>query len=349
MSGNLGLKIGLSEYNWQGSVPVFRYAFGLALVCGVAMISAHLLAYLTPVLAINLFNPGSKPVGVKSAFFLIVSLFIANLGGMNFSKLFLSTPVVFILLFGLSLFFIYYLNSLNIILKLWLIVSLLLIPFLSSFMPQIAVAISIGLMLNLGIAILCSWVIFAIFPDHRKLESSAKQKKTGLPLLSPGLTAFRSVLVVLPIVIIFYSYQLSGSILIMVFVVILSMNPQTANLKAGGIMIIANILGGLLAIIAYQLICVFPNVIFIMLLTALVGLYCGKHLFSNDPKGAIYGSAFSTYLLVLGSVLSAESGDAGEKTWDRIIQISIAILYVVSAFAFLNEFFFSKYMKSEQS
>ena len=50
---------------------------------------------------------------------------------------------------------------------------------------------------------------------------------------------------------------------------------------------------------------------------------------------AIYGSGFSTFLLILGSV-TASDDEAGDKAWTRVIQIAIAVIYVVVAFGILD-------------
>ena len=57
---------------------------------------------------------------------------------------------------------------------------------------------------------------------------------------------------------------------------------------------------------------------------------------SNDNKYAsIYGSGFSTFLLILGSVTSSDS-EAASEVWSRVIQISIAVIYVVTAVGIMN-------------
>ena len=50
-----------------------------------------------------------------------------------------------------------------------------------------------------------------------------------------------------------------------------------------------------------------------------------------------FKSGFSTFLLVLGSVMSSDM-DASDKVWLRLIQISMAVIYVVIAFRILDYF-----------
>ena len=61
----------------------------------------------------------------------------------------------------------------------------------------------------------------------------------------------------------------------------------------------------------------------------------GQRLFSDNKFAPIFGSAFSTFLLILGSV-TASDAEAGSKVWSRVIQIAIAVIYVVLAFGIVQ-------------
>ena len=93
----------------------------------VAMGWDYTLAYLTPVLALNFLGPTAKAPTLKGsgAFLLMVAL--ACMLGLAFGQIFLSYPMVFLPLLALMLFHIYYTDKLK-PMKLWLILSLLIIP-----------------------------------------------------------------------------------------------------------------------------------------------------------------------------------------------------------------------------
>ena len=119
------------------------------------------------------------------------------------------------------------------------------------------------------------------------------------------------------------------------------MSPALANPKVGMVLIIANILGGIFAIIGYRLLVMVPNFTFLIMVTLGTGLIFASRLFSNHKFAAVYGSGFSTFLLILGSV-TASDAEAGNKVWTRVIQIAIAVIYVVIAFGILNRITKSK-------
>jgi small neutral amino acid transporter SnatA (MarC family) len=61
-------------------------------------------------------------------------------------------------------------------------------------------------------------------------------------------------------------------------------------------------------------------------------------LFSGKATAPLFGMAFSTVLLVIGSETSRFAGDAGSKVYTRIVQLTVAVVYVVVAFGLLEYF-----------
>ncbi|MGB5323238.1 hypothetical protein, partial [Lutimonas sp.] len=111
------------------------------------------------------------------------------------------------------------------------------------------------------------------------------------------------------------------------------------------VMIVANILGGVFGILAYRLLTIVPNFTFTMLVALSIGLFFGSRLFSDSKYAGIYGSGFSTFLLILGSVTSSDA-EAGSEVWSRVIQISIAVSYVVLAMSILHRIVSAREEKS---
>ena len=77
--------------------------------------------------------------------------------------------------------------------------------------------------------------------------------------------------------------------------------------------------------------------VFMLLIVLAVGFFFAPRLFSNSKLAPVFGSAYSTFLLILGNVTSSDS-DAGSTLWSRVFLISLAVIYVVVAFAILNHY-----------
>lgn len=323
--------------DWQSAIPLFRYAFGATIILAVAAGADYTLSYITPVLALGFLAPGSALIPFKKGILFVLSLAIACWVGVIFSRLFLNFQWVFLLLIALAILHLFYSDKINPLFKVWLIASLLLVPLLSSFSYKLGAAIAISLVQNAAMAIMLVWVVFFIFPYRESALTKAKQTPAPKSPNERFRRALQILVVIFPILVLFHVFQLAGSILVLIFVAILSLNPVSFSVKSGLMLILANLIGGVAAILAFNLFTIVPSFTYLILISALVGLVFGQRLFSDRPTAALYGTAFSTFLLVLGTVTTSD-GEAGEKVWSRIFQIGIAVTYFVIAYRIANHF-----------
>ena len=321
--------------SFSGMYPMMRYALGTTLIMVAALGLDYSLAYMTPVLAVNFFVPGAKPPTLKTAVSFLMVVAIAIFTGIMFSRFFLEYPLVFLPLLILILFHIYYIESFQQI-KLWFIISLLAIPMISLESDQLGKTIGLNLFLNALLAISLVLIVYFIFPGHGNV-SDQKKSIASVPLTSHQrfVSASKKVVVIMPVLLLFFVFSLTDALLILIFVTLLSMNPAFTSKKAGIALIIANLGGGLAAIVAFNLLTVVTELYFAGLLTLLFGLIFGERLFSNRPLSTLFGTAYSTFLLILGNVTSI-AGEAGEIVWTRIFQLIIVVVYLVIAFSLLN-------------
>jgi len=336
-------KISVLSINWNILVPMLRYVMGSCFILGVTSLINYDLAYLTSVLALGYMAPGAKPLTFKQAGGFILILIIITGVTVVFTELFLAYALVFLPLLLLSLLCFYFTDKLPMMVKLFALVSLVIIPFVSIDSGAIGSYVAVRLVFNAFMAILLSQLVFLVFPlceadiPYEKKKKDV-QKQTEKERFSYAMSI---IIILLPILLLFYIFKLSSSVLVLTFIAILSISPALANPKVGLVMIIANILGGLFGILAYRLLIIVPNFTFMILVALCIGLFFGSRLFSDSKYASIFGSGFSTFLLILGSVTSSDA-EAGSKVWSRVIQISIAVSYVVFAFAILNRILNSK-------
>ena len=329
----------LNKYDWAGALPIFRYALGTTLVMGYAAGFGNELSYIIPVLALNFFAPGAPRLTPKLAAGLVGSLAVACFLAYSFSLNFLAFPIVFVLIYGITLLHLYYSARLNPVFRIWLLVTFLILPLISSYSSKLGALLSLTLVTNTAIATLLGMVVYLLIPrrqaiDHQK--QSAPQKKPDSR--ARFFNALKITVIILPVAILSFTFQWTGSILILIFIAILSLKPQAANFKAGLLMILANLTGGVAAILTFNLLVVVPQYSFFLLLIFLFGLLFGQQVFSGKPTASLYGTAFSTFLLVLGSVTTSD-GEVGSKVWTRLLQIGVAVTYTVLASAYLSKIF----------
>ena len=133
------------------------------------------------------------------------------------------------------------------------------------------------------------------------------------------------------------AFNLSGAVLPLIQISALSQRPDFSTGAAGGRALIgANLGGGLVALLFYQLLDASPTYPFLVAgLTALALLF-GRRIFSNRPTAPLYGSAFSTVLILIGGGTGQFGGDTGSGFYQRIALIFLSVCYVVGALSLLQ-------------
>ena len=332
-----GMNILSFKSDWKASTPVLRYVIGSSFIVAVTALMNYDLAYLTSVLALGYMAPGAKPLTFKQGINFVITLVFITGFTVVFSEMVLEYALVFMPLLALALLWLYFTDKLPIMVKLFSLISLVIIPFVSIDSGAIGSYVAVRLVFNAFMAIILSQIVFIIFPlsDADMAFVKEKQNSNKQSEIKRFNYAVNIILIILPVLLIFYIFKLSSSVVILTFIAILSMSPTLANPKVGLVMILANILGGIFGILVYKLLVIVPNFTFMILLTLCVGLLFGERLFSKHKFAAIFGSGFSTFLLILGSVTTSDA-EAGDKVWTRVVQIAIAVIYVVIAFGILN-------------
>lgn len=347
-SGSVALRLPVS---WRTDIRVIRtlrYAIGSTLAVALALGIDWRLSYLTPVLALSFLGPPAPRPTAKIAVGFVGIVGVASGVGVAVSALLLPYPEVFLLLEGLMLFLLFYAGARGVqpLLVAMLLIALTVIPVMGLLAMKLAVAVAKGLVLGAIGAIFVVWLAHLLLPDpsSRGLASApgdsskgseAESKPPAPSRQEAAAVAGLNTLVVFPVVFLYFVLGLT-SVLILVFIALLSMQPDfKAGVKAGKALIVGNLMGGLAAIVTYELLVMVPQFGFLLLLTLIAGLYFGGKLFSGAPAAPLFGMAFSTMLLVIGSTTSMY-GEAGAKAWERVIQITIAVVYLVVAFGLIQ-------------
>ena len=327
-------------------IRVLRYAFGATLAMAIAMGINWPLSYLTPLLVLSFLSaPGRAPT-FKTGFDFVVIIAIASFAALFIGNMFISFRIVFILLIGLLLFRLYYAKGGKVpkMLILWLMITLLIIPLAVMIAPPVANIIPFSLISCGAMALIVTWISYTVFPDSLTNKPIVVAQMPKQPTKEERYNnAVNSTIVVFPILLLFYFFELSGGLLILIYIALLSMQPQFAkDFKSGTALIIGNAIGGVVAIIVYEIFTIVPEYLFMLLTTLFFGLFFGHKLFSDNPKGPLFGMAYSTLLLIIGSVTGITSlfgdGEAGSAVYVRILEIMAAVIYLVVAFGLLEYF-----------
>lgn len=318
------------------SVRATRYAIGITAACAIALGAAWPMSFLTPVLvATFLGQPKGLTLKAGVAFFAMVAVACAASFGVT---LLLDYPAAFFLSSVLGLFLIQDRSQAGMapMLATWLTIALLLIPFLGVQSTLLALTVAQALLFGIAVAVLIAWLTCVAIPDPTEPGSGSAAKAVAAPPALPPAdvrfrNALRSTLVVLPLFFYFHAAELLSDALILIFAGLLSGNPAfSQGFKGGSMMLLANALGGAVAIVLYNLLILAPSFAFLLLAIATVALIFGGRVFSGTKTAPLFASGMSTVLLIIGSVTTS-TAEADAKVYTRLAQILFVVVYLVFA------------------
>lgn len=151
-------------------------------------------------------------------------------------------------------------------------------------------------------------------------------------------SAWRSLAVVMPVVLWFMLSSASASY-VGFMIKVASMGQQAGidqTRQVGKSLLISTVIGGIGAIVAWEVLSIWPSLIMYVLLIGLAGLIIGPRIFAGrgmHPAGATWSYGYLTMIVVLApAVLDSQTGSAaGAAFWSRLGMFIFATIYGIAA------------------
>ncbi len=332
----------------RNEFPVLRAVFGVSLALVFATTIEYPAPHLTAILALMFLGPGKQPLDLKKEIIIPLLIYIIGSVGVFWGNELIDYPFVILPLLALAIFWSFRMVKIPAPIRLLFLLLIVLIPFNSITANAIGGIVLQVLLLNLIIALIIVKLSFIFFPDKPAgIEGLKKQKTRGADEINMDKVAFNGVLVIFPIVVLFYVFNATTGLLTLVFTVILGFDPFIYQSKKGLIIIVANLLGGFFGILAYQLLIVAPNYLFYIFLTLSIAFFFIINLFSGKKIAPVFATSFNTFLVIMGIISTSTSG-AGSELWARLAQIGVAVVYTTLAYIVVNAFNNPKISKVEK-
>jgi uncharacterized membrane protein YccC len=337
-------------------IRTLRYAVGLTIAIALAFGIAWPLSFLFPVLsAVMLAVPLPKPTLSQGLRNMRNTLFAFGVGFLV-TQFILPHTVLYIPILGLLLFHTYYhLNrGGSFWLVLMLLICLLLMPMLAGVHEGLAIGVVSGLVGSSWLTICMLWLAHYLVPDLPGGPAMPREAKKA-PGYQPGYSApaaeaaLKSTIVVLPIAIIFLANNWTGQILVMIFAAIFSLSPNLDKGKEAGMNSIkSTLLGGGVAFFVYWALVAVPEYYFLVLLMFFISLSFGAAINAGTAMAQYLPSAMVAMIILVNGSL-AEDADFSENFVMRVLLITMATIYVVTALRVLDTYWPKKKVGSLQS
>ena len=330
-----------------------RLAFGTALALAISLVFNWSVSFITPVLlsfllAVPMPAPNFRQ-GVTFILALVIPIWAANWLLLPFLTY---QPAVGLLLLIAACFWSFYYSASggSPVMGAFLTLGLAVVAAVGSDSVDSVLAVNKALTLNAIIAICFLWMIHALFPDKPLERSTSPRPQAEPPSGETAIrSAWRSTVIVLPVIVFFLFYAGSASYMV-VMIKVASMGQQAENdstRAVGKNLLMSTVIGGSGAVIMWNIMGIWPSPVLYVLLVVLAGLIMGRHVFQGqgmNPKAGVWSYAFLTMLVIIAPALMDSAGGdaAGAKFFDRLIMMGWATLYGVAAVSVFDAFWRGK-------
>ena len=329
---------------------ILRLGLGTALCMLFSQAVAWPLSFIAPVLTLFLLGlPIPPPTLKKGIVFVLALLAPLVLGGYLLLPYLHDKRAVGILLVSLCLFYSFYYTARggNPVLGAFMTVGLTVITTVGSLSAEIVIFLVRGLGVCAAVAIVFVWIAHALLPDLPPDPALAAMKKPPPPPKPDSATASRRALralaIVMPMALIFLMASGSAAYTV-VMIKVATMGQQATSAEhsktMGKSLMESTLWGGLGAVIAWNILSIWPSLILYTLLVGLAGLIYGRWIFQGPavhPKFQMVQYAYLTMIVILAPAVldGSGGGSAGAAFWSRsLLFILIAVYGTLAVWGF---------------
>jgi len=331
------------------SVRILRMSLAMAMSMGFSQIVNWPLSFIVPVFTMFILALPLPALSLKNGIKFVVVLVVCCYAGLALLPFILNQRMVGIGLLTVALFHSFYYTARggSPVLGAFATMGLAITTSIGTVSIDAVLGVLNGLTMGAIFGVVFVWVGHAILPDSlarpTAAVAAAANPKPAKPELSVARrSAWRSLLIVMPIIIWFLMSSASASY-VAVLIKVSAMGQQAGldqTRQAGKSLLYSTAIGGIGAVIGWQLLSIWPSLLLYVLLIGLGGLVAGPKIFSGPGMhrdGATWSYGLLTMLVILApAVMDGQVGSsAGAAFWSRLAMFFGATLYAVgSVFVF---------------
>ncbi|MCX5495576.1 DUF2955 domain-containing protein [Kaistia dalseonensis] len=313
-----------------------RLAFVVSVGFTVSVLLGSPLAFLAPMLALQFITASPKPPTLAATITMAgIVVFLGETLTIAMALLG-DRPAVLLVMIGLLYFLCFMTQALG---KALPIVGLVLtISTVTLVLGMANIDLGESIVLTLAKSILMGvvlvWFAHAFFPEPD--GANAKPAQPVHVLTAPGLRALANTAILLGAVLIcFVGRNFSTAIVVPLTVIsLIGQADIVTNQRAFTGLLVVNMIGGIVASIAFTILSMRPELVFLFPILLIVSLFFGGR--AADPKsGRIFAGALGIFLILFGLGVSPIPTTATESFVTRIGLVLFAILYTITGIGLL--------------
>ncbi|MBT8069499.1 MAG: DUF2955 domain-containing protein [Gammaproteobacteria bacterium] len=330
---------------------ILRLALGTSLCMAFALLINWPLSFMSAVFTMFLLALPLPPPTLKSGVKFVVALVLPAYAGMLLLPFLEYARWSGVLLVMLALFgsFYYSARGGSPIMGMFMTLGITMVVTVGSISSDIMLMVVNGIAIGAACGIAFFYLAHALLPDLSLQQANGPAPRPPAPP-KPALdlarrTAFRSWVVVLPLVVIFL-FSSSSTSYVAVMIKVASMGQQAsseASRSMGMEQIESTLWGGLGAIVAWQVMSIWPSLLLFILLIGLACLLYGKRIFwevGMHPKAGMWSYALLTMIiLITPAVMDSQGGsNAAMAFYTRLLLFVVIAIYGTVSVAVFDTF-----------
>ena len=327
------------------SVRILRMALATALSMWFSQAVNWPLSFLAPVFTMFILALPLPALSFKNGVKFVLVLVVCAYAGLALLPFILNQRMVGIGLLAIALYHSFYFTARggSPVLGAFATLGLALTTSIGTVSIDAVLGVLQGLSIGAVFGIAFVWVGHAILPDSCARTETAQAPAVKAETAEPDLAAarrnaWRSFMIVMPVIIWFLLSSASASY-VAVMIKVASMGQQAGldqTRQAGRSLLFSTFIGGVGAIIGWQVLSIWPSLIMYTLLIGLAGLVMGPKTFAGPgmhPQGATWSYGYLTMIVILApAVLDGQAGASADVAfWSRLGMFILATLYAIGA------------------
>ncbi|CAN7594219.1 DUF2955 domain-containing protein [Rhizobium sp. LjRoot254] len=306
----------------------WRVAIAVSIGFTFAVWIGAIIPFLGPLFAAQFLLSSSRPLGFGQTLGAAILIFVAGMFFMMLTTLFADSHITFLFLLGLIYFLCFFMQALGkggAAIFLILIVAII-VPLIGVLNTELAGSILSILTTAVVTGTVLMWVAHLLVPEPAGEAPGA----LAAPVSSHRYwkASANTAILLSAVTVCMINDQLASAMVIPITVA--SMLGQLDIVASRGTafgLIIVNVLGGVIASVAFAILDLRPNLAFMAVIVLVVALLLGGRAAAETREAKVFAGALTTFLILFGLGVSPIPGSAAESFSTRIIYVTGAIMY----------------------
>jgi hypothetical protein len=320
---------------------VLRLALGTTLSFVTAEMLDWELSFVVTAFVVQLLtSPGPAP-GLRQGIAVILALGLAMGTAATLSTLLVDMPALFAVVLGLVLFLAFVLqrSGRSPAVAMLILVAFGLLPVVAVQAPELVPDVAHYLVRSGAVAVLWAWLLHALLPDP-EAATPRPPGPEGAAAPPPGGVArgaLTDTAVLLPVLLLAMTFEVQAALVVILTVTaVLRQHGLAGGRQVALGLLLGNLLGGLTALVAYELLSAVPTLGFLTALLLLVSLSYASLIVSAPSLAPLFVTALVTFVIVLGMGVAPLLDQPEATLAIRLRNLAIACVYAFAALSLVG-------------